>query len=563
MSHFSRQFRHISAFAAVFSLIFLLGFPGIPSIHGQTVGLISYQPAASEGYVLFAPNQGDSTYLIDKCGHRVNSWGKDSMNYSGAMYLLEDGSLLQGLRNSNFGVIQRLAWDGSVIWRFAMPNSSYRFHHDMRMLPNGNVLVLAESTQPGAAALAAGRNPNLLSDNVVFTESLIELQPIGNDSAAIVWQWNLWDHLVQDFDPTKNNFGNIAGNPRRLDLNFVNPGLAAPSGRDWTHGNAIAYNPVLDQIILGTRHTGEFYIIDHGTTTAEAAASTGGRRGFGGDFLFRWGNNLAFDRGDSASIQLWGPHNPHWTPEGNPYPSGIMVFNNGWQRPGPQYSSVDIIEPLFNPDSSYMLLPDSTFGMANPSFSYTAPNPTDFYSSFISGAQRLPGHHTLICSGAQATFFEIDSLGNEIWRYVNPVSGTGVYNQGDIVQPNANGILPTIVFRATQYAPDFAGFAGRDLSPKGRLEGNPLPDNCNLMSDLLEKKIKGSPLLAFPNPTTDFVTVSCNGLELGSVRLMDSHGALMWEKDLKTSMARLSLQELPAGLYFLHGKHVSIKLMKY
>lgn len=58
--------------------------------------------------------------------------------------------------------------------------------------------------------------------------------------------------------------------------------------------NGIDYNPVLDQIALSTHNLNEWYIIDHSTTTAEAATSSGGNSGKGGDLLYRWGNPAAY-----------------------------------------------------------------------------------------------------------------------------------------------------------------------------------------------------------------------------------------------------------------------------
>src|SRR6516164_9152902 len=57
---------------------------------------------------------------------------------------------------------------------------------------------------------------------------------------------------------------------------------------DWTHTNAIAFNTELDQIVLSIHSFSEVWIIDHSTTTAEAAAHAGGKRGRGGDLLYRW-----------------------------------------------------------------------------------------------------------------------------------------------------------------------------------------------------------------------------------------------------------------------------------
>ena len=46
----------------------------------------------------------------------------------------------------------------------------------------------------------------------------------------------------------------------------------------------------------------------------------------------------------------------------------------------------------------------------------------DFFSSFISGAQRLANGNTLICSGANGTIFEVTPDKTIVWKYVNPVA---------------------------------------------------------------------------------------------------------------------------------------------
>jgi hypothetical protein len=59
------------------------------------------------------------------------------------------------------------------------------------------------------------------------------------------------------------------------------PGGDAWLTRDRNHINSVAYNPELDQIMLSVREYCEVWIIDHGTTTAEAASHKGGKRGKG------------------------------------------------------------------------------------------------------------------------------------------------------------------------------------------------------------------------------------------------------------------------------------------
>jgi hypothetical protein len=73
-----------------------------------------------------------------------------------------------------------------------------------------------------------------------------------------------------------------------------------------------------------------------------------------------------------------------------------------------------------------------------------------FFSSFISGAQRLENGNTLICEGMQGRLFEVTTEGNIVWEYVNPFFGE------DERWGNVN-----IVFRAYRYSPDFSGFRGK------------------------------------------------------------------------------------------------------
>ena len=105
----------------------------------------------------------------------------------------------------------------------------------------------------------------------------------------------------------------------------------------------MAYNADLDQIAVSVWTFSEFWIIDHSTTTAEAASHKGGRSGKGGDLLYRWGNPRAYRAGTKADQKLFRQHNAHWIPKGLPGAGHMLVFNNGGDRPGGSYSSVDEI----------------------------------------------------------------------------------------------------------------------------------------------------------------------------------------------------------------------------
>jgi hypothetical protein len=167
----------------------------------------------------------------------------------------------------------------------------------------------------------------------------------------------------------------------------------------------------------------EIWVIDHSTTTAEAASHKGGRSGNGGDLLYRWGNPRAYRNGSKTEQQLFNQHNAHWIAPGLSGEGHILIFNNGSGRPGGPYSSVDEIVPPVDPQGQYIRSRRGPYGPDKPVWTYTAPKKSDFYSFFISGAQRLPNGNTLICTGASGTVFEVTLEKEVVWKYINPVKG--------------------------------------------------------------------------------------------------------------------------------------------
>lgn len=234
---------------------------------------------------------------------------------------------------------------------------------------------------------------------------------------------------------------------------------------DWLHMNSIAYNPHHDLIALSTLGNNELWILDHSTTTEEAKGHTAGRYGKGGDFLYRWGNPLAYRLGTESDQRLFAQHDVHWIPEGRPGAGDLLVFNNGRGRPDGTYSSVVLIALPFSADSGFHREEGEAWGPAEPVWEYTAPNKKDFNSFFISGAQRQPNGNTLICAGSSGTFFEVTPEGEEVWRYLNaanpPPSKKADEKSG---RRGRNSFLRNTVYRVYRYAHDYPAFAGRDLT---------------------------------------------------------------------------------------------------
>ncbi len=463
----------------------------------QTVGLFLNDSKSFNGYTLFSGLSYTSTYLIDNSGLLVNSWETDYVPGNTA-YLLENGDLLRSadpagnttfMAGGDAGRVEKFDWEGNLIWEFEYSDSLVRAHHDIEPLPNGNVLILAWEFKSRTEATSAGRDSTF--DGVMWPEHIIEVEPQGPTGAVIVWEWHIWNHLIQDFDSTQENFGVVMDHPELIDINFANNGTP-----DWLHANAVDYNPELEQIMIGIPRLHELWVIDHSTTTEEAAGHTGGNSGKGGDILYRWGNPEAYDAGTPADRKFFNQHHPHWIEAGLPGAGNILVFNNGPGRPEGDFSTIDEIVPPVDSNGNYSLTPGMAFGPEEPVWRYSAPNPTEFFARFISGAQRLENGNTLICNGAHGTFFEIDSMQDSVWLYINPVTNEGPLTQGDPV-PVVNGRNTNLVYRATRYGPDYPGLANKDLTPGDPVEIDPTVGISDPVSEIPTKFLLSQ---NYPNP---------------------------------------------------------------
>jgi formylglycine-generating enzyme required for sulfatase activity/phosphatidylethanolamine-binding protein (PEBP) family uncharacterized protein len=442
----------------------------VPVPGGHTVGLFKNGPLASPGYTLFAPKHHTMIYLLDNEGRAVHSW-KSQYEPGQSVYLLENGHLLHCCFTKNRGFtsggeggrLEEFDWDGKLVWEFDYPSDTHLSHHDIKPLPNGNVLVLAVEKKSYEDCLAAGFNPRMMRDQQLFPEFFIEVQPTRPKGGKIVWEWHVWDHLIQRNDRAKANYGDVARHPELVDVNCN--GRATPAF--WNHGNSIAYNARLDQIMLSARGCNEIWVVDHATTTEEAAGHKGGKRGRGGDLLYRWGNPAAFGQGTRSDRQLFQQHDAQWIPDGYPGAGHILIFNNGLDR---GYSTIEEIVPPVDEQGNYLLASNGAYGPDRPVWQYKATNPGDFYSAEISGAHRLANGNTLICAGVKGTFFEVTPQGETVWQYVSPVVHNGILAQGELSGKDHRGHNWNAVFKIHRYEPDYPGLAGKDLKPLGDIE---------------------------------------------------------------------------------------------
>lgn len=436
------------------------------------------------GYVLFSPLLSTVTYLLDKRGRVVHTW-ESELAPGVSVYLLDNGHLLRTGRQPRVpfrgggqgGRLQEFDWEGKLVWDWVAATETWLQHHDIEPLPSGNVLVIVWESKSRQEAIRAGRRPTLLGPGGLWPDAVLEVAPLVPDDARVVWEWHLWDHLIQNYDPGQANYGKLHEHPELVDINagkgpenmagaflqrlralgyVTGNATAEDSAADFVHTNSIAYHPRLDQILLSVNQYSEIWVLDHGTSTQSAKGHVGGPGGKGGDLLYRWGNPQVYGRGAEQDRQLFAQHDARWIQPGHPGAGNLLVFNNGHGRPGEDFSSVIEIEPSVDIDGRYSLNADRGFAPEQPVWEYTARPRGSFLADFISGAQRLINGNTFICDGPKGRFFEVTREGEVVWEYLNPYSGDA---------PNPAGDPPYSVFRATHIPPHHPALAGRSLEP--------------------------------------------------------------------------------------------------
>lgn len=537
-----------------FAFVCLLLVPFFSLTAQNTVGVLSYQSEkVAPGYNLIFPNNQPDVFLLNNCGQIINQWTDEPQYRPGNIaYLLPNGNLIKCKRNNTpvfdpiwagggGAIVEMRDWDNNTLWTFVQNDSLRRLHHDIAPMPNGNVLMISWEQKTEAQAIQAGRNPALLAQAKLWPDYILELNPQTNQ---IVWEWHAWDHLIQDFDPTKDNYGDVAAHPERIDINWdKNNGLP-----DWMHSNSIDYNPELDQILLSVANFNEVWIIDHSTTTEEAAGHTGGLAGRGGDLIYRWGNPLTYRAGEADDQQLFYPHDIHWIDDfispSSPYYQSLAVFNN---RVTENSSEVNIFNPSF--DNNDWAYPMQAGEWLPEGFSLSANHPMaeQMYSSTVSSVQLLWNDNLLICAGRNGYTFELTPEGEVVWEYRTPFDGPNPVIQGD------DSNLNNLTFRFKRYPSDYEAFDGKDLTPQGFIELNPDDSFCDfLVNTRSDYQIydKSNRLQVFPNPATSVLQIQNNLKQPTQIYIYNALGQLM-HQGLIIESTSLDLSDWPSGTYWL------------
>ncbi len=497
MIHFSMR-SGSSFFKEVQFLFILVLFQSIclsSLISQNTVGLLSKTPKEfQKGYDLVYPFYQPTVFLLDSCGQIVHQWtDEDEMNPGLAAYLSPEGKLIKSKKHYIFQndiiggspsgeFVEIYSWENELLASFELNNDQFRLHHDLEPMANGNVLMIAWDRVLADSLLRLGKDTLFAPTEYLLSEKIIEWNPTLD---SIVWEWNAFDHVIQDFDSTLSNYGSVENHPEKIDLNF--PYYLST---DWLHFNSIDYNEELDQILISCPEFNEFWIIDHSTSKEEAKGSSGGLSGKGGDLIFRWGNPQAYANGDDSDQKLFYQHDVNWTNSHAQYEDDdygeIILFNNRVH----EGSSVAYLDLQFDTMSwSYKtFFNDITYLPTD--FERTISHPTNSelsHSQIVSSARKQPNGNTLIFAGDWGYVYEMNVDGDLVWEYRIPFNNGKRIEQGFDPAKKLN-----LMFKFIRYPLDFPAFEEKDLDPLEYLElsdANNVCENILPVNDLISNHI--------------------------------------------------------------------------
>ena len=518
----------------------------------NTVGLLSYDfTKVYDGYNLMYPHNQPNTYLLNNCGEIVHTWS-DSTNYrpGNTAYIMPDGNLIKTKRPSAVagnpiwaggggGIVEIRDWDNDLVWSFTQNDEFARLHHDIAPLANGNILMVSWELKTETECIQAGRDTAIITQQKLWPDYILEVDP---STDQIVWEWHVWDHLIQDFDATKDNFGVVEDHPELVNVNYQTNG----GDPDWMHVNAMDYNEELQQIMISVPTFSEVWVIDHTTTTEQAASHTGGQSGRGGDLMYRWGNPITYGGGTADDQTLFYQHDVQWIDDflesTHPQYGKMAAFNN---RVGTNYSTAEIWTQPWDMYSWEYTYGPNNYGPAAPEQTFFHPDTFPMYSTGLSSIQVLPNGNTLLSAGRFGYTFEMTPENEIVWEYKTPLLAGNPATQGDTLAINNN-----LTFRMKRYPSSYAAFNNRDLTGKGYLELNPNIDFCDISTNVVNPDDTYS-LRIYPNPADKMVTIEWEGWMYDKIEIFDLLGRRIESFEATGGRKYLDTSDWNPGIYLL------------
>jgi len=525
----------------------------------NTVGLLSIDHDLTiGGYNLIYPERQSDIFLLNKCGEIVHQWeDQPEARPASVAYLLENGNILRSKSlandpNATFitggagGIIELVSWDNEILWTYEVSDSNQLQHHDVHYTPHGTVMIIVWEKMRLDEIVANGFDTISNNQKELWSDYILEVDPTTDD---IIWEWHAKDHLIQDYDSTKANYGIVSEHPERININYVDFTFQKT---DWLHCNSIDYNPILNQVMLSSKHFNEIWIIDHSTTTAEATGTVGGNSSSGGDLLFRWGNPHAYKMGSVDDQKLFSQHDAQWIDDASinsdyEHFGKIALFNNFI---APQLSLGQILEPVFDSTSFAYQISNGTFSPQSFTEAFSHPDTIRNFSTAASSIQIIGDGHVVMCAGRQGRSFELTPEGELAWEYLTPIKFGNSVPQGFELNLSDN-----FTFQIQRYLEDYPALIGKDLSPKGFIELEPNSSFCTLVN--IEEINKIEEFTIFPNPVQNDFFIENKNPDLDFVQIFDVMGNLILEQKIIVGKNKIESSNWENGVYFIGNSRFS------
>ena len=357
-----------------------------------------YDPAkACNGYTLIC--QFNVAKLIDMNGNTVKTWEvvgfPAKMLSNGSVMALKDPGTIGGERSK----VVQLSWDGETEWEFGEFDEvdgvmMARAHHDFQK--DGNPVGYYA---PGQEALLTGGKVLVLGGLDVMDPEISSVPLLDDVVYEVDWEtkevtvlWRACEHFDElGFnDAAKQIIYQVGGD--YLHINNVNRlGPNRWYDRETSTGD-VRFHP--DNLIMDSRESNITWIVNMVEGTGYEV----------GEIVWKIGPDYSAGTPEGGKLgQIIGQHHAHMIPQGLPGEGNILVFDNGGIAGYPD---------LFRFTSRILEFDPNTLNLV---WKYEAPN---FFSGFISSAQRLPNGNTLIDQGSNAKIFEVTPAGETVWEYV-------------------------------------------------------------------------------------------------------------------------------------------------
>jgi hypothetical protein len=380
-------------------------------------GTTIYKPdLAWNGYTVLSPLASNAALVIDMNGNIVKRWDGYVNSAGGPVRVLPGGGVMAaaGARPPHQESLELVQsdFDGKVVWRFDRNEQietrdgktvwSARQHHDWQRedFPAGYYSPEAKPGEGSRTLILTHTNHinSNVADVMLEDDRLIEVSWDGK----IVWEWRASDHIEElgfAADARDVIRRGVGFNKARASLDWLHVNSATYLGpNQWFDGGDARFAP--NHVIISSRQASLLAII-----------------GRDGKIVWQLGPDFRKSEELRKIGQIIGQHHAHFIPKGLPGAGNVLVFDNGGA------SGYGFDTPIAPDGTGALARATSRVLEINPVtlelvWSYAA---AGFFSTNISGAQRLANGNTLITAGAPGRIFEVTSDGDIVWEYMYPV----------------------------------------------------------------------------------------------------------------------------------------------